>query len=167
MLGIEVRGLGNVSSADLNSKIRTEANLILLMVSRLRLPQKPGKMQTDPLTLTSYLPWAQHCSDGHRQKCSTWSWFRRQGLQNPRNYQAHIHLGPRDPTSDTFRKSNVCTEHIKGKNLNPIRNGKLSRIYCFKPHHKIRKWPYYYHSCFIDEENEVQGSKITCQGLQS
>ena len=56
MLGIEVRGLGNVSSADLNSKIRTEANLILLMVSRLRLPQKPGKMQTDPLTLTLYLP---------------------------------------------------------------------------------------------------------------
>lgn len=51
-----------------------------------------------------------------------------------------------------------------GKSLNPIRNGKLSRIYSFKPHHNIRKWPYYYHSCFIDEENEVQGGKITCQG---
>lgn len=51
-----------------------------------------------------------------------------------------------------------------GKSLNPIRNGKLSRIYSFKPHHNIRKWPYYYHSCFIDEGNEVQGGKITCQG---
>ena len=56
MLGIEVWGLGNRSSAGPNSQVRIEANLILLIVSRLRLLHKPGKKQTDHLALLLYIP---------------------------------------------------------------------------------------------------------------
>lgn len=37
----------------------------------------------------------------------------REDVQDPRNYQAHIHFGPRHLTSDTFQEVNVCTKHTK------------------------------------------------------
>lgn len=89
----------------------------------------------------------------------------RQGFQNPRNYQAHIHFGPRHPTGNTFQEVNVCTKHIKmiqGKKFKSYKKWKIKwdLFFHFSPQH--RKWYCYYHSCFTDEENKLQGDTVTC-----